>query len=109
MSQREQYDEAKRVLKEINHELTTRSLTPEQRSELELHAARLAGVLSHPWLPMSWTRRLIMAAIFIFGVQQAWVGNYQAMVWWILLPLFSPRIVGECSYFMGVLSRHFRA
>ena len=98
---RKQYDEAKRVLEEINHELTTQFLTPEQRSELERHAASLAGVILSPWFPVTWTRRVIMAAIFILGVQQAWIGNYQTMFWWLFLPVFSPRIVGECAFLMG--------
>jgi hypothetical protein len=93
-SKREQYDEAKRLLEEINYELKTQPLTEAQRNELKLHAARLAGVLLHPWFPVSWTNRLIMARIFLLGVQQAiWARNYEPLLWWLLLPLLSPRIV----------------
>ena len=48
-----------------------------------------------------------MAAIVVFGLQQAWTGNYEAMVFWLLLPLFSPRIVGWCAYLLGRASRLF--
>jgi hypothetical protein len=110
MIEREKYFEAQRLLKEINYELKTSSLTEQQRNELQLHAAKLAGALHSPWLPVAWSRRLIMIAIVLFGVQQAWwSGNYEPLVWWLLLPVFSPRIIGECSYFIGVLSRHFVA
>ena len=37
--------ETQRLLEEIRRELQTRTLTPEQRQELEVHAARLAGTL----------------------------------------------------------------
>jgi hypothetical protein len=106
MSEREQYTEAKRLLEEINYELKTQPLTQAQRTELELHAARLAGVLLHPWFPVSWTRRLIMAGIFLVGILwTAWVGNYEPLLWWLLLPFFSPRIMGECYYFIGRVRR----
>jgi len=107
MVSRQEYEEAKKLLEEIHQESTTQPLTPEQRKELELHAARLAGFLLRPWFPISWSRRLIMAAIFLFGLQQAWIGNYEPMVWWLLLPLFSPRIMGEAAFLWGRLSGHF--
>jgi hypothetical protein len=105
MIDRQDYAEAKRVFDQIRHELNTQPLTAEQRKELELHAARLAGVLLHPWFPVFWTRRLIAAAIFLFGFQEAWIGNYKPMLWWLLLPLFSPRIVGEAAALWGRFRR----
>ena len=74
----------------------------------ELHAAALAGTLLRPWFPVSWTRRLIMAAIFLFGLQQAATGNYQPLVWWLLLPFFSPRIMGEAAFLLGKCARVIR-
>jgi hypothetical protein len=108
MNEREQYADAKKLLKEIQYELTTQPLTPDQRKELEIHAVKLAGILFRPWFPLSWTQRLIMATIVILGVQQAWVGNYQPFVFWLVLPFFSPRILGECSFFIGKLAGMFR-
>jgi hypothetical protein len=107
MIDRQDYAEAKRAFDQIRRELDTQPLTAEQRKELELHAARLAGVLLHPWFPVFWTRRLIAAAIFLFGFQQAWIGNYQPMLSWLLLPLFSPRIVGEAAVLWGRFRRVF--
>lgn len=105
MSEREQYPEAQRVLKEICHELDTAPLTPQQRNELELHAAKLAGALLRPWFPIAWRGRLIMAAIICIGLEQAWVGNYEPMIFWLLLPLFSPRVMGECAFLWGRIRR----
>jgi hypothetical protein len=109
MINRARYNEAKKLLEEIRHELDTQPLTLDQRRELERHAGGLAGILLSPWLPVSWPRRLLMAAIVLLGAQQAWVGNYEALVWWLALPFLSPRIVGECSHFTGRCARFVRA
>ena len=108
MVSRQEYDEAKKVLAEIHQELATQPLTPEQRKELQLHSARLAGQLCSVWFPVYWSRRLIMLAIFLIGLQQAWVGNYYGLLLWLLLPTFSPRIMGEATFLWGRLSRDFR-
>jgi hypothetical protein len=105
---RARYEEAKRALSEVRHELETAPLTAQQRDELERHAAALSGVLMSPWLPMSLRSRLIALAIILFGLQQAWTGNYEPMVFWFLLPLFSPRIVGECAHLLGRVAGLFR-
>jgi hypothetical protein len=106
MSDHEKYEEAKNVLGQINHILATEPLTAKQRKDLEIHAASLAGVIMHPWFPVAWSRRLIMVAIVLLGFQQAvWVGNYEPFLWWLLLPFFSPRIVGGCAYAFGSLTR----
>lgn len=103
--EREQYNKAREAYNEVQHALATEPLTPEQREELEIHAARLAGVLLRPWFPVSWGARLMMAAIVLFGLQQAWVGNYEPLVFWLLLPFFSPHIKGLCAFYIGVAAR----
>ena len=102
------YAELKALLAEVQAELQRPDLTPEQRNELQVHAASLAGALSSPWLPMGWTRKLLMLAIAGVGLEQAAVGNYWALWLWALLPVFSPRIVGEMAAFAGSFARGFR-
>ena len=75
MFDRATYDKAKRLLEEISYELDTQPLTKEQRKELKLHSARLSGLLLRPWLPVYWSRRVMMAAIVLFGLQQALQGT----------------------------------
>jgi hypothetical protein len=106
--ERERYFEARKVLSEVRHELATAPLTPEQREELELHAAKLSGVLHHPWFPVAWRGRLIMAGIVLLGLQQALTGNYEPLIFWLLLPFFSPRIMGECAFLIGKMRRLVR-
>jgi hypothetical protein len=109
MSDRETYEEAKKTLDQIRHILDTEPLTAEERQKLEVHEAALAGVILHPWLPAGWTRKLIMVAIVLLGALHAiWVGNFQPLAWWLLLPFFSPRIAGEVAHALGRLSRLFR-
>jgi hypothetical protein len=99
------YAEAKQVFEEIREELARSDLTPSQRDELEMHATRLAGVLVSPWLPVDLKRRLIMLGIVAFGLWQAAVGNYEPLLCWLLLPLFSPRIMGMAAFNLGRLRR----
>jgi hypothetical protein len=35
--------------------------------------------------------------------------TYEPLLWWLLLPFFSPRIMGECAFLIGKVSRIFRA
>jgi hypothetical protein len=107
MSERLQQAEAQRLLGEINHMLATEPLTGQQRRDLELHAAKLAGALLRPWFPVTGKGRLIMAGILGLGLQQAWIGNFQPIIWWSILPLFSPRIMGECALMFGKVARLF--
>lgn len=109
MGDRQTYEEVKKLLAEIQNELATQSLNPDQRAELERHASALSGQLLRPWLPIDWTRRLIFAAIVLLAIQQAFVGNYQVFFWWIFLPFFSPRITGECAFIFGRLASFFKS
>jgi hypothetical protein len=48
---------------------------------------------------------LIAAGIVLLGLQQAWMENYEPLVFWFLLPFFSPRIMGECAFLLGKMRR----
>jgi hypothetical protein len=104
-TKREIWYEAKRVSEQVHRLLATEPLTPNEREELHHHADRLWGVLLSPWLPVPWSRRLIMLGIVLLGLQQAFVGNYEALAWYILLPIFSPRIMGYAAYYYSVAQR----
>ena len=101
VSRRKTYADAKNAFKEITEMLKDETLSDEQRNTLNMHTARLAGVLHSPWLPYGWGRRLIMTGIMSLGVYGLFVGNYEVFVWWLLLPFFSPRITGTVLYFFG--------
>ena len=108
MASRGNHEEAVKTLKEINEILQDETLTSEQRKEFEALAASLSGVLLSSWLPYGTSRRLLMVGIIILGIYGLFVENYQIFVWWLLLPAFSPRIVGEITLLYGQITRFFK-
>ena len=65
----------------------------------------LSGSLLSTWLPVDWGRRLIMIAIVALGLYYAIMEeNFEPLLWWLVLPIFSPRIGGMVSYFIGALT-----
>jgi len=100
-SSRQLYEEAKEQQATIANLLADPALTPKQRNELEIAQAGLSGFILSPWFPVDMKRRLIMLAIFVFGLWQALDGNLEPLIWWLLLPMFSPRIVGFAALCLG--------
>jgi hypothetical protein len=92
MPSRDRYLEAEEQIRLIRHALAGQSLSAERRTELQNHELILSAVLSRPWLPLSWSKRLLMVLIFAVGLQEVWAGHYEGSLWWLLLPLFSPRL-----------------
>ena len=104
MNKQDEYAELKQSLEKIHQRLDTEPLTKAQRDQLQDHAYALAGKLLNPWFPLDWTRRLLMLGIFALGIEESVRGNYQPLLWWLLLPMFSPRLMGELAYFAGKLA-----
>jgi hypothetical protein len=95
MTSSNDHQEAKALLSEISTYLQDETIPAEQRKELEFHASALAGSLLRNWFPVSNGRRLIMLGIVLLGIYEMFGNNYQPLVYWLILPFFSPRIVGE--------------
>lgn len=104
----EQHEEAKRVLAEISAELERTDLTPEQRKQLEMHAAALAGGLSRPWLPFGWWRQTAMLILFLVGFLWPLGGSPIWVLAWLVMLNFSPRVVGETVFAIGRLSARIK-
>jgi hypothetical protein len=67
--------------------------------------AQMAGYLLRPWLPHGATRKIIMIIIVIVAlIGGVKYGQNLFFLLLLLLPCFSPRIVGEISLFIGKLS-----
>jgi hypothetical protein len=93
---RKQYEEAVVRLEEVTGILKHGKISPEERNRLEREGKELARVVMSPWLPFRWDYRIVMmiiAAIGFWGFSQ---GNYLFILLWLLLPIFSPRIMGKC-------------
>lgn len=102
---RETWEEAKKTLEEISKILKEETLTTEERQKLETHVSQLAGVLSRPLLPFSWSRRLIMIVLAVVGLYGLVQGNNYLLLAWLLLPLFSPYFATGIAGAIGIIFR----
>jgi hypothetical protein len=93
---KQQYEEAKTRLEEVTRILKHEKISPEERNRLEREGKELAKIVMSPWIPFSWGHRLIMIAIAAIGLWGLMEGQYLLVLLWLLLPLFSPRVVGKC-------------
>lgn len=92
------------ALELIHKSLNDDNLTPEQRQRLEKTAAMLAGYQMSFWLPTTLDRKVLMflfLALGVFGV--LWSPWFAIFI--LLCCSFSPRVVGEVSFFIGNLSK----
>lgn len=96
MSDKQQYETVKKIMEhpEITDEME--KVSPGIKS-------KMAGYLLSPWLPISWTRRIIMVIIIIVAIFRISISLWFLLLF--LLPLFSPRIVGEIVRFFGKINR----
>lgn len=104
---RDEFEEAKKLSIEIAKLLKEGNLTVEDRQKLEMLQAQLSGALLSTWLPFGWERRSIMIVLFLVGAYGLVQGSIYFLVAWLLLLLFSPRVVGELAFAFGRLQRLF--
>src|SRR5574341_344723 len=102
---KEKYEEEKKTSQEIDRLLKEGNLTSEERQKFEKLHAQLAGVLLSPFLPVDWGRRGIMIFIFLIGLYGMIQGHPLLALIWLLLLIFSPRIVGEVTHALGKFFR----
>ena len=93
---REQYEEAQRRLAEVTRILKHEKISEEERARLEREGNRLARAVMSPWLPFGRGLRILMIAVAAIGLWGLSQGQHLFVLVWMLLPLFSPRIVGMC-------------
>jgi hypothetical protein len=97
MTSRDRYLEAQEELKSVRHALANQHISSERRATLQDHEIALSDLLTRPWFPPGRGKRWVMILIFAFGFQQALVGHYEGVLWWLLLPLLSPRLSARTS------------
>lgn len=69
------------------------NLTKDEREDLEAKSTEIAEILKNSWFPQDWVRRIIMLVIFNVGLLGLLQGNYYLLLLWLLLPIFSPRVL----------------
>ena len=100
---RTSYEEAKKASREIEDLLKAGDLTQEEETKLRALYSQLSGVLLRPWFPADWGRRATMLLIFLVGSCGLTDGHHLFLLLYTLLPLFSPRSVGELAVLYGRL------
>jgi len=103
---KEQFDQTKIRLQEVTRKLKREEMSPQERERLEREGRELMRVIMSPWLPMGWSYRMIMIVIATIGFWGFLEGKYLLMLLWMLLPLFSPQIVGKCLRAAAGLDEH---
>jgi hypothetical protein len=93
---REQYEGAKKRLEEVTRRLKYESISPQEREALEKEGRGLLAVVMSPWIPVSFGYRILMLVVVGIGFWGLIEGQYLYLLAWLLLPLFSPRIIGKC-------------
>jgi hypothetical protein len=92
---REEYERAKKRLEEVTRILKYENISPPERERLEKEGRELARVVMSPWIPFDWGYRIIIIFITAVGFWGLIQGMYFLMLLWLLLPIFSPRIIGK--------------
>ncbi len=92
---REEYKEATVRLEEVTRRLRYDALSQDERERLEREGKELARIIVSPWIPFSWGYRIIMAILAGIGLLGIVEANYLLLLSWLLLPVFSPRVVGK--------------
>ena len=92
---RAHYNEAKLRLKEITERLRCDDLSASDRESLEKEGKTLTKIVMNPWIPFDWTYRIVMMAIAAIGCWGLIRGHYLLVLIWLLLFIFSPRVIGQ--------------
>jgi hypothetical protein len=85
----------------------TKEKTEEQKTmdQAGNFKAPIAGELLSSWIPISPLRKLFCTGIITLAIYGLLVENYQVLVWLLILPFQSPRIIGAVAYGVGWLRR----
>lgn len=98
---KEQYDQIKKASEVIAHSLKNDDLSTEEREKLETTLAQMSGYLCSPWLPVGIGRKIIMMVLLVIGIYGIIIDKQIIAVCWLLIPLFSPRLMGEALRIVG--------
>lgn len=94
---------------ELNKILNNKEFAKELEAIKPGITGEIAGYLLHSWLPKGYIRKIIMVLILVIACIGAFIYSKTSFLLLLLiLPLFSPRIMGETAYFLGVVSRFFK-
>lgn len=92
---RDQYLKTKSALTHIDDALREGKLTPEQRAAFAALSVELSKQLVTTWFPAGWLRRSGMLSLLVVG-GYGFLVEVELFIWcWLIMPIFSPRIMGD--------------
>jgi hypothetical protein len=103
--EKRKYEAIKSSLEELRKGIDDGTLQGEDRVKAERAIASGAGFLCSFWLPVGWGRRVIMFVLLLVGFYGLLIGKPLFVISWAIAAMFSPRIVGNVTYFFGRLAR----
>lgn len=96
--------EHKELLKELNKVLQDENLSQEERETLELHVARVSGLLLNTWLPIGVMRKTFMLSFILIGFAGFFSSNQWLFFSFLIAGIFSPRLIGEIALLIGEIA-----
>ncbi|MDD5638664.1 MAG: hypothetical protein PHO28_02025 [Candidatus Pacebacteria bacterium] len=90
-----------KILKFSNKMTDDGSLSSEIREKFQDVAGTSAGLLLNSWLPSGWLRKIIILAIILVVICLAITKNLLFLLLLFILPIFSPRMMGELMFLVG--------
>jgi len=100
---RDQYHQIKKTSDLVKKALQNDNLSVDERQRLEISQAQMSGYLCSTWLPVGIGRKSVMVALLIIGIYGVVIDKPIIAVCWLLVPLFSPRLVGEFLLMIGTI------
>lgn len=69
--------------------------------------AAISGQLMSSWAPHGNGRKVIMFIFLVLGFYNLFNGSWICLLFFFLVAIMSPRIIGECAFAMGRLASFF--
>jgi hypothetical protein len=104
---RKEYEELKQLFREGKRALREDDLSPRERDKIQQGCNFLSGRLMSMWIPMDVGRRIAAVAFAVIGLGGILHGPAYLAWMWLMLPMMSPRLVGEVWYAIGEFRRGF--
>jgi len=98
---KEEHDQLEKLFRAISKLEESGILTEEQKKEFSDLKSSISGVLLSSWLPADSGRKYIMLIILFIAICGTLAGIPRFLFLLLILPLFSPRVIGEVVVFFG--------
>jgi hypothetical protein len=102
---KQEQEALKKSIKVLQKAIQDGTLQGEDRIKAERTVDMAAGRLLSVWFPVGWGRKVIMLVLVLFGFYGLIIEKPLFLICWVIAVMFSPRIVGEVSFFLGKITR----